>query len=183
MSATDERIRDLTDGILELEMILEDDSWKEWFVGDPREHLQAMILERDELKQEREIHEKAPIADSDPKMKVIIAGSRYGISYETVARFIQLCPIHLSISEVVSGCANGVDSHGERWAQENQIPVKRFPADWHNNGKQAGFIRNLEMARYADGLIAIWDGQSKGTKHMIEIAKKKGLVVYVYQAP
>jgi hypothetical protein len=174
--ATEDRIRDLTDGILEIEMLLEDDSWKEWFVGNPHEHLQAMLLERAELQQE--VAEEATVTDS--KMRVIIAGSRYGISYETVVRFIRLCPVHLSISEVVSGCANGVDAHGERWAEENGIPVKLFPADWQKHGKQAGILRNVEMARYADGLIAIWSGESKGTKHMIDIAKKKGLVVYVY---
>lgn len=175
-TAAEDRIRDLTDGILELEMLLEDDSWKEWFVGNPHEHLQAMILERAELQQES-IKE---VVITDPKMRVIIAGSRYGISYETVARYTQLCPIRLSIAEIVSGCANGVDAHGERWAEENGIPIKLFPADWQKYGKQAGIIRNIEMARYADGLIAIWDGESRGTKHMIETAKKKGLVVYVY---
>ena len=37
------------------------------------------------------------------------------------------------------------------------------------------------MANYADALIAFWDGNSKGTKHMIELAKSRGLKVYVYQ--
>lgn len=81
---------------------------------------------------------------------------------------------------MVSGGASGVDLYGEKWARKNDIPIKRFPADWAKYGKRAGLIRNVEMANYADGLIAIWDGQSRGTKHMIDVAKDKGLVVYIY---
>jgi hypothetical protein len=50
-AATESRLRDLTDGILELEMMLEDDSWREWFIGNPHEHLRAMMMELAELKQ------------------------------------------------------------------------------------------------------------------------------------
>jgi hypothetical protein len=36
------------------------------------------------------------------------------------------------------------------------------------------------MSEVAEALIALWDGQSRGTKHMIETARKKGLRCYVY---
>ena len=51
----------------------------------------------------------------------------------------------------------------------------RFPADWDKYGKAAGYKRNGEMARNADALIAFWDGKSRGTKHMIDLAKKYDL--------
>lgn len=115
-------------------------------------------------------------------MRVIIAGSREGISYEQVVASISSCPLRFSITEVVSGFATrGVDLYGEKWAKVNRLPVKRFPAQWIKFGRRAGFVRNLEMARYADALIAIWNGTSRGTKHMIETARKKGLIVYVYE--
>lgn len=115
-------------------------------------------------------------------MRVIIAGSREGVSYEEVVKSILICPLRSQITEVVSGFATrGVDLHGERWAQANRLPIKRFPAQWTRFGKSAGLIRNVEMAHYADGLIAIWNGISSGTKHMIETARKKGLIVYVYE--
>ena len=60
-------------------------------------------------------------------------------------------------------------------------PIKRFPADWENLGRGAGYVRNVQMAFYADALIAFWDGESRGTKHMIDIAKEKGLMVRVIQ--
>ena len=73
------------------------------------------------------------------------------------------------VSEIISGTAQGVDKLGEQIAQKYGIPVKRFPADWSRFGKSAGYRRNTEMANYADTLVAVWDGQSKGTKHMIDI--------------
>jgi hypothetical protein len=54
-----------------------------------------------------------------------------------------------------------------------------FPADWKTHGKAAGPIRNRQMAKNAEALIALWDGNSRGTKNMIETATKLGLKVYV----
>jgi len=110
-------------------------------------------------------------------MKVIIAGSREITDYNKVETAIKA--INLPITEVVSGTAKGVDRLGEQWAEAHNIPVKKFPADWNTYGKKAGYIRNEMMANYADALIAIWDGKSKGTKHMINLARTYELVVFV----
>lgn len=110
-------------------------------------------------------------------MKTIIAGSRNIAEYTTVEAGIDQLP--LIITEVVSGTARGVDRLGEQWAEKNNIPVKKFPANWDKYGKRAGYLRNAEMAEYADALVAFWDGESKGTEHMINLAKKAGLVVRV----
>ncbi len=82
--------------------------------------------------------------------------------------------------EIVSGGAAGVDTFGEQWAYEANVDVKRFPAQWHKYGRSAGHRRNADMARYADRLIAFWDGQSKGTENMIRIMVdlKKPTTVY-----
>jgi len=84
------------------------------------------------------------------------------------------------VTEVVSGTARGVDQGGELWASVQGRPVKRFPADWDTYGKSAGHRRNAEMAKYADALVAIWDGKSRGTANMISEARKRGLVVFIY---
>lgn len=112
--------------------------------------------------------------------KCIIAGSRDGVTYKDVLRAIDICPWASDITEVVSGKALGADTFGEQWANENGIPIKEFYADWKNLFKKAGILRNEDMGNYADALIAIWDGSSKGTKHMIDYAIKKGLKVFVY---
>jgi len=85
------------------------------------------------------------------------------------------------INEVVSGGAKGADYLGEEYAKRNKIDLTIFPAKWDDFGRSAGYIRNSEMADYADALIALWDGVSKGTKHMIDLAKSKSLKVYIYE--
>ena len=67
----------------------------------------------------------------------------------------------------------------ENDTQKSMDQVVYFPADWDLEGKSAGFKRNVKMAEYADALVAFWDGESKGTKHMIEIAKEKGLDIRI----
>jgi hypothetical protein len=77
--------------------------------------------------------------------------------------------------EIVSGTAAGADKMGEHYAVVYSHDIKQFPADWTKFGKRAGYIRNEEMAQYADALVALWDGKSRGTKHMIDIANRHGL--------
>jgi hypothetical protein len=111
-------------------------------------------------------------------MKTIIAGSRLITDYAAVCKAIK--ESGFEITEVVSGTCRGVDLLGERWANENKIPIKQFPADWNKFGKSAGYKRNLEMGKYADALIAVWNG-SKGTEHMINIANGMKHKVYVHR--
>jgi len=113
-------------------------------------------------------------------MKVIIAGSRE-FTCDLMTHIVDhaVRKSKFDINEVVSGTAKGVDTAGETWAFFKNIKITKFPADWKKHGKAAGPIRNGLMAEYADALIAIWDGQSSGTKHMIESMKKIGKPIYV----
>jgi len=108
-------------------------------------------------------------------MKVIIAGSRDIIDLTCVIEAVSRSGFE--ITEVVSGTARGVDRLGELWAAQHNVPIKRFPADW-SIGKSAGYKRNEQMADYAEAAIIIHDGKSKGSQHMLDIAKRKGLMVY-----
>lgn len=110
-------------------------------------------------------------------MKTIIAGSRTFADYVMLHRECMQHPI----TEVVSGGAPGADRLGERWAEARALPVTKFPADRSKHGRKAGPIRNEKMARYAEALVAFWDGESKGTKNMIDLALKYGLKVNVVQ--
>jgi len=115
-------------------------------------------------------------------MKVIIAGGRSFCSEEHYKTLKLVCSELLSNYSditIVSGTASGADSLGERFATENNYELVKFPADWKRHGKSAGYIRNTEMAEYADMLIAFWDGSSKGTNHMLNIATNKKLIVNV----
>ena len=111
--------------------------------------------------------------------KVIVAGSR---SIEDDGFIYEVLDYHKPrIKEIVSGLAPGPDTFAINWAEIHKIPIKMFPADWETKGKRAGFLRNEEMAKYADILIAFWNGNSRGTFHMIQTALNKGLEVHVYQ--
>lgn len=119
--------------------------------------------------------------------KVIIAGSRtvgdYGVVAGAVSRTLPRRHRINGHYEVVSGGARGVDAHGEVWAERHDCEVTRIEPDWDEHGKAAGPIRNKEMADYAapNGmLIAIWDGESRGTKSMIDAALDVGLETHVY---
>lgn len=126
------------------------------------------------------------------ELRVIIAGSR---DFDDFPKLMNSCiDILHEISDqndnldkirIVSGTARGADLLGEQYAKVAGYEVSRFPADWDGLGKRAGYVRNAEMAKYAMAdenygvLIAFWDGKSKGTKHMIDLAEKKGLEVHV----
>lgn len=103
-------------------------------------------------------------------MKVIIAGSRQIEDYDTLLALIE--DTGWDIEEVVSGGCRGVDKMGERWAEERGIPVNVFNADWGQYGREAGELRNRDMAEYADGLILFWDGKSPGAGCMLREAAK-----------
>lgn len=112
-------------------------------------------------------------------MKTIIAGSRSITDYETVKQAV--ISSRFEITEVVSGTARGVDALGERWAIENGIPLKRFPANWSAHGKAAGPMRNQVMADYADALVLVWDGRSRGSADMLARAVRGGLKIFALE--
>ena len=112
-------------------------------------------------------------------MRTIIAGSRNIIDYSVVKNAIENSGFW--ITTVLSGNADGVDKLGERYANAYYIPLEVYRAEWERYGRRrAGKIRNCLMAEKADALIAVWDGESTGTKHMIEEARNRGLKVFVY---
>jgi len=112
-------------------------------------------------------------------MKIIIAGSRNFNDYNLLKTSCDNLLTQFTNIEIVSGTARGADKLGERYAREKGYDIKKFPANWDKFGKSAGYIRNDEMAQYADMLIAFWDGTSKGTKHMIDLANKRGIKVEI----
>jgi hypothetical protein len=116
-------------------------------------------------------------------MKIIIAGSRTITNYTDVRDGViqsGLWKKYGKAVEVVSGNARGVDRLGEEFAKRNGLVCHVMPADWNNLGKRAGMVRNCQMGDFADELLAIWDGESRGTNQMIAYMKKLGKPVSVY---
>lgn len=110
--------------------------------------------------------------------RVIVAGSReLGMQYDLVDEAIAESPFEPE--QIVHGGARGIDTAAAKWAHINNVVCHEYEADWDEHGKAAGPIRNQEMAEYADALIAIWDGESSGTRDMVEKALNEGLYLYV----
>lgn len=126
-------------------------------------------------------------------MKVVIAGSR---SIGTDDDGLQLTDTTVveeavkasgyDITEVVCGCAKGVDTLGSIWAEDNNIrhTGDRFKPKWNEGGHynpRAGFERNALMVEYADAVIVIWDGKSGGSKDTIKKTESAGKPLYVFE--
>lgn len=109
--------------------------------------------------------------------KVIVAGSRDITDFTTVQGAINDSPF--TPTEIVSGGADGVDALGEKWSRLNSVDAKTFQANWNKHGKSAGPKRNKKMANYADAAVIVWDGESAGTRNMLENALASRLDVYV----
>lgn len=115
-------------------------------------------------------------------MKLIVAGGRdFTDTNLMIAELQKLvnsgnipkCP------ELVCGMARGADMLAYSLWANNKMPIHNFPANWDKHGKSAGYRRNLEMGEFADAAVCFWDGNSKGTKHMIDIMNKLNKPVYV----
>lgn len=111
-------------------------------------------------------------------MKVIVAGSRTINDRAEIARAIG--NTKLKITEMVIGNSRGVDAGAETYANIIHAKIKLFPSEAEKYGRPAGKIRNEEMAKYADALIAIWDGESSGTRDIIMAMNKENKPVYLY---
>ena len=121
------------------------------------------------------------------EIRIIIAGGRNFSDYVLLEKEVSKIISHLKEKcqnkqvSVVCGDARGADTLGSKYAAFNNIHVYHFPAKWNLYGKQAGPVRNAQMAVFSKEdnnigvLIAFWDGLSKGTKSMIELAKEKHL--------
>lgn len=110
-------------------------------------------------------------------MRVIIAGGRDYSFKNNDFKLLDYIATKWSITEVVSGGADGADFGGEVWAENKKIPIQKFPANWKLYGKAAGPIRNAEMAAYADAVILFPGG--RGTTNMFETAKEFNLDILI----
>lgn len=85
-----------------------------------------------------------------------------------------------STSEVISGGAIGVDQAAERYAKDKGIPITLIKPDYTQYRRNAPLIRNKIIVELADTVIAVWDGESKGTRYTIDYAKKINKPVKVF---
>jgi hypothetical protein len=112
-------------------------------------------------------------------LRVLVCGSRNFIDVEP---FDEVMDEYIGkITTIIHGSARGADMQAHLWGLRNNVPIEEYPADWKLHGKRAGPIRNSQMLLEGapDLVVAFWDGESKGTKNMIEIAEKAGVKTIV----
>ena len=118
------------------------------------------------------------------KHKIIIAGGRDFDDYKMLVEKVDTVLAELRSPgdkfKIVSGGATGADYLGEKYAHKRNCELKLFPANWDKYGKSAGYRRNIKMAKYANTCICFWDRKSKGTKHMINLAKEYNLELWIF---
>jgi hypothetical protein len=110
-------------------------------------------------------------------MRIAVVGSR---DYPDLAEVRQFVWEQTRDTVIVSGGARGVDDAAVKEAQRLNMPYEVYPADWGRHGRRAGVIRNQEIVRKADEVVAFWDGKSPGTKFTIGFARSLGRPVSVY---
>lgn len=111
-------------------------------------------------------------------MRVLVCGSRSFVEVKPIATRLQQLPPD---AVIFHGGARGADTVVGMIAAELGFTVEPpYRADWQTHGKRAGFVRNLEMLDTdPDLVLAFWDGESRGTRHTIKEAKRRGIPVDV----
>jgi hypothetical protein len=114
-------------------------------------------------------------------VRVLVCGSRNwtntGAIYSKLAEYgCGYAPFTL-----IHGNARGADSIAADYAKDRAKEILAFPANWNLYGKAAGAIRNRQMLEEGrpELVLAFWDGVSKGTWHMINLARKAGVKVEI----
>lgn len=146
-----------------------------------------MKMEKEQLndKVDKETTLSAIKASYINSYKVIVADGRDFADYAYLKEkldevFGSLWDLNSHPIEIISGMAKGADTLGIRYAEEHKLTMVLYPANWKKYPRMAGILRNMNMLVTATHLMAFWDGKSHGTKHMIEIAKAKGIPVWIF---
>ena len=111
-------------------------------------------------------------------MNLLICGSRT-IAGADVQIMRALLHFGLSPDTISSGGGGAVDLAADQYARERGLRFRVILADWNLHGRSAGMIRNEKLVKEVDAVLAIWDGQSPGTKHVMERAWRRNIPVYL----
>ena len=117
-------------------------------------------------------------------MKIAVGGCRGFNDYKSFCDSMEKVISEIGEEEsitILSGHCSGTDLMAERYAAEQHFCVEIFQADWKRYGRAAGPIRNKLMAASADLVVAFWNGRSRGTKSLIEFAKRLGKTVLIFE--
>ncbi|MEG1426778.1 MAG: hypothetical protein RSC76_03730 [Oscillospiraceae bacterium] len=109
-------------------------------------------------------------------MKVAVIGSR-GLVVRDLGRYLPP-----DTTEIISGGARGVDTSAKEYALANGIKLTEFLPEYDKFGRGAPLKRNITIIENADLVLAFWDGESHGTKFVIDNCKQRQIPVTIMLA-
>ena len=112
-------------------------------------------------------------------MRLIVAGSREIHNVDLIETHMLAFEDRYGLFDLICGMARGVDMAAHDIAESYRIPIHEYPAEWDKYGRGAGYRRNVEMAQAADALLLVWDGESRGSKHMLDVAIQRRMPTIV----
>lgn len=114
-------------------------------------------------------------------MRVLVCGSRHFTDKDLMEDVLK----QYNITTIIEGEARGADTLAREYANESEILCEKYPADWEKYGKSAGFIRNTQMLKEGkpELVVAFLASDSRGTKNMIDQAKKAGVETIIIDVP
>ena len=107
-------------------------------------------------------------------MKVAVVGSR-NLEVKNLGDYLPA-----EVTEIVSGGAKGVDTSAREYAKEHGIKLTEFLPEYSRYKRGAPLKRNIQIVEYADMVLAFWDGQSRGTKYVIDYCKEHEIPLKIY---
>lgn len=122
-------------------------------------------------------------------IKLLIAGCRHYTNYLEFRNKVnsilekKFPNIERTALSIVEGGARGVDRLARTYAEKQSYAYRTFEADWENEGKKAGILRNIKMADYCTHAILFWDGESKGTGNMKYLLEERNIPTIVIRIP
>ncbi len=112
-------------------------------------------------------------------MKVIICGDRNWKNEKIIFQRLFDLP---SDTIIIEGGCEGADLISRKIALDLGLEVVEFPAAWKKYGKSAGPKRNIKMLNTKSDLVIAFHNnlkESKGTKHTVNEALRRGIIVEI----
>lgn len=97
-------------------------------------------------------------------MKLLVSGSH------TIEGFKIDAFVTEETELIISGGSNGVDAEAELCADDRGISKLILRPNYKKHGKDAIVLRNQKMMDLCDKAVIIWDGNSCGTKQLLDYA-------------